>query len=524
MYRSRSDYSSRTVWDSHHLMLTTGERVIKFIETRLRVPEGDLVGQPVKLEPFQKDFIIAIFDNVEITDTAILSIARKNAKTALIAFLVIAFLIGPVARQNSRIVSGALSREQAAQVYVLAKKCAQISGLMPDLIHDIPSSKVLIGKIMNVEYRAISAEAKTAHGLSPVVAIIDEPGQIKGPQSDFIDAITTAQGAYTDPLLIYIGTQAATDADFFSIQIDDALLNKPPKTVCHVYEAPKGCELSDESAWYAANPALGKFRSLPDMRKQAEKAARMPSFANTFRNLNLNQRVSTFSPFISFDAWKACKTSDRIPGGVDVYGGLDLSKRTDLTAFTIAAHVEGNVLCETYFWGPSVGVKEREERDRVPYRQWADEGYLLLTPGSTVDYNYVVADIMRILEDRNLVSLAFDPWRIDIFKKSCEDEGVQFPMVEYGQGYKSMSPAVETVEALFICGKMKHYDNPVQTMCASNATTRKDPAGNRKLDKEISTGRIDGVVSMTMAIGSMNMEVPDSPDDLTDYLADPIIL
>lgn len=504
-------------------MMTTGEKVIKFCESKLRVPEGDLVGQPVKLEQFQKDFIIAIFDNPHVTDTAILSIARKCGKTSLVAYLVLSFLIGPVARQNSRMISGALSREQAAQVYLLAKKCAQVSGLMPDLIHDIPSSKVLIGKIMNVEYRAISAEAKTAHGLSPVVAIIDEPGQIVGPQSDFIDAITTAQGAYQDPLLIKIGTQSATDADYFSIQIDDARNNPRPKTVCHVYEAPKDCELMDESAWYAANPALGKFRSMPDMRKQAEKAARMPSFANTFRNLNLNQRVSVFSPFIPRDAWKQCSGDYRIPDGESVYGGLDLSKRTDLCAFSITAEIDGEHICETYFWAPEIGLQERCDRDRVRYDLWADEGFLRLTPGATVDYDYVVADIIEIMGEREFISLAFDPWRIDVFKKACENAGVEFPLIEFGQGYKSMSPAVEKVEELFLGGKLRHLENPVQTMCAANASTRKDPAGNRKLDKEKSTGRIDGIVAMTMAIGSKYMEASDDSGDLDDYINDPII-
>lgn len=504
--------------------MTTGEKVIRFIETKLVVPEGSLVGQPVVLEQFQKDFILAIFDNPHVTDTAILSMARKNAKTATIAFLVLAFLVGPVAKLNSRIISGALSREQAAQVYELAKKTVDLSPKIRELVKSVDSSKILKGLPMNTEYRAISAEAKTAHGKSPMVAILDEVGQIRGPQSDFVDAITTAQGAYTDPLLIMISTQAARDGDYFSIQIDDALKKKPPKTVCHLYEAPKDCDLLDESGWLAANPALGKFRSLADVRKQAEKAARMPSFANTFRNLILNQRVSVFSPFIPFDAWKACQHDQQIPGGTLVYGALDLSKRTDLTAFSICSWIDGELWAETYFWAPEKGLEEREDRDREPYKQWADEGFLILTPGATVDYDYVVQDIMRILDDRELVSLAFDPWRIDVFTKACENEGVEFPLIKFGQGYKSMSPAVESLEALFIGGKLKHLTNPVQTMCASNATTTKDPAGNRKLDKDKSTGRIDGVVAMTMAIGSMTMEAPEGAEDLSDYLSDPIIL
>ena len=176
-------------------MRTRGEKVIDFCQKFCLVPEGDHVGKPVVLAPFQKEFILAVYDNPHVTDTAILSIARKNAKTGTIAFILLAHIIGPEAKQNSRIVSGAMSREQAAEVYNLASKCVLISPKLRDKIRIIPSSKKLVGLLMGVEYQAISAEGKTAHGKSPILAILDEVGQVRGPQSDFIDAITTAQGA-----------------------------------------------------------------------------------------------------------------------------------------------------------------------------------------------------------------------------------------------------------------------------------------------------------------------------------------
>ena len=198
---------------SFNRSLTRGEKVIAFIHRHILVPEGEHVGKPVVLADFQKRFLLDIYDNPHITDTAILSMARKNAKTATIAFILLAHLVGPEAVQNSRIVSGAMSREQAAEVYNLASKCVMLSPELSKIIRIIPSSKKLVGLPMNVEYQAISAEGKTAHGKSPVLAILDEVGQVTGPRSDFIDAITTAQGAYANPLLIYISTQAANDGD-----------------------------------------------------------------------------------------------------------------------------------------------------------------------------------------------------------------------------------------------------------------------------------------------------------------------
>lgn len=503
--------------------LTRGEKVIRFIETHCVVPEGELVGKPVFLDDFQKIFILAVYDNPEVTDTAILSIARKNAKTGTIAFILLAHLVGPEAKQNSRIVSGALSREQAAEVYNLASKCVALSPKLRGLIRPVPSLKKLVGLLMNVEYQAISAEGKTAHGKSPILAILDEVGQIRGSQSDFVDAVTTAQGAYENPLLIYISTQAATDADLFSIAIDDARKNKPKKTVCHVYTCPKELDLLDEKGWKAANPALGVFRSEADMRKQAEKAARMPSFENTFRNLNLNQRVSTFSPFVSRSVWAE---NSAIPGSMDnvstLYGGLDLSARTDLTAFVVVGELDGRWSVWPYFWTPEIGLKDRAHKDRQPYDVWVREGFLRTTPGATVDYDFICRDIMDILGGNTCQTIGFDRWRIDVLKKDAERAGITLPLEEFGQGFKDMAPAIDKLEELLLNGNMAHGDHPVLRMCAANAVVIKDAAGNRKLDKAKATGRIDGMAALAMAVGISQVGQPDDSASFDDFISRPL--
>lgn len=515
----------RNISKLHKDDLTRGERVIRFIEDYCVVPEGDKVGQPVKLDLFQRIFILSVYDNPHGTDTAILSIARKNAKTGTIAFLVLAHLVGPEAIQNSRIISGAMSREQAAEVYNLASKCVMLSPKLSNIIRPIPSSKVLVGLIMNVEYRAISADAHTAHGKSPVVAILDEVGQIRGPQSDFVDAITTAQAAYENPLLIYISTQSANDGDFLSIQIDDARKHQPKHTVCHLYTADKEADCLDEKEWKAANPALGSFRSIKDMRKQAEKASRMPSFESTFRNLNLNQRVSTVSPFVSYNCWKSCGDEPApLETLHDIRGGLDLSSRADLTAFVLSGKdSDGIIHVHPFFWVPEVGLYDRAKRDRAPYDVWVRQGFMRTAPGATVDYEFVVADMLDILSNASeLVSLAFDRWRIDVLKKEIERAGVDLPLVPFGQGFKDMSPALESLEAHLLNARLRHGNHPVLSMCAANAVTTKDPSGNRKLDKHRATGRIDGMVALAMSVG--NHAETDELEDLSEFLAEPIII
>ena len=502
--------------------MTRGEKVIAFIENFCIVPEGWLVGQQMKLDEFQKQFIRDIYDNPHGTRRAYLSIARKNGKTGLIAAIMLAHLVGPEAKLNSQIVSGARSREQAAQVFNYASKMVALSEVLSKIVRPVPSSKRLIGLPMNVEYRALSAEGKTAHGLSPILGILDEVGQVKGAQDDFIDAITTAQGAHDAPLLIAISTQAASDGDLFSIWLDDAQNSADSRIVSHLYAAPDDADVLDEDGWKLANPALGSFRSLDDLKEQAKQASRMPSAENTFRNLCLNQRVSTVSPFISRDTWLNCAGRTLDFGNSLVYCGLDLSARTDLTALVIIGKINGIWHIQPHFWTPEQGLLDRAKRDRQPYDVWVKQGYMHTTAGKTVDYENVAHDIVAITSNLNVQAIAYDRWRIDILKKEFANLQVELPLQEWGQGFKDMSPALDALEAELLNGRVAHGGHPVLTMCAANAIIQKDAAGNRKLDKQKANGRIDGMVAMAMAFGvAYNSELSDA-DAFNDYISNPI--
>jgi phage terminase large subunit-like protein len=507
-----------------HAKLTRGERVCAFIERYCIVSEGDLIGKPIKLEPFQREFIFAVYDNPHGTRRGFLSIARKNAKTATIACLLLAHIVGPEAVLNSRIISGAMSRDQAAEVYNYASKMIGLSPELSRLARTVPSKKAIIGLARNVEYMAVSAEGKTAHGKSPVLAILDEVGQVRGPRSEFVDAIVTAQGAYENAMLFAISTQAPNDGDLFSIWLDDARSSGDPRIVCHVYEAPKDAALDDRAAWYAANPALGKFRSLKDVEEQAERAQRMPSFEPTFRNLVLNQRVEMSAPFVPRSVWLAnnAAVDAELFYRAPVYIGLDLSAKTDLTAMVCMAHDGERWHVQSHFWTPAKGLHDRAKRDRAPYDVWVDQGYIRAIPGASIDYEAVGRDMADILDGMNITALAFDRWRFDILKKELSDLGLELPLVPFGQGFRDMAPAVDTLETLLLNEQICHGGHPVLTMCMANAKIERDEAGNRKLNKAKSTGRIDGAVALAMACGVSPTTADEG--DFDDFLANPLTI
>lgn len=489
--------------------LTRGERVCRFIETYCLAPEGDHIGKPIKLEPFQRKFILDIYDNPYSTHSAYLSIARKNGKTALIASILLAHLVGPEAVQNSQIVSGAQSKEQAAVVFELARKMVEMSPKLSSLVRIQPSGKRLIGLARNVLYRALAAEGKTAHGLSPILAILDEVGQVVGPTDKFVSAITSAQGAYTNPLLIAISTQAPTDADLFSTWIDSQKNAPDPRVVSHVYSAPENCALDDKAGWAAANPALGIFRSMDDVAKQCKQAIDMPANEPEFRNLILNQRVEAVSPFVAKSIWEANGGDPGKPDGLKVWGGLDLSSVNDLTAL-VAVDETGGV--HPSFWLPKEGLIEKSRKDKVPYDLWEKQGWLNTTPGKAIEYEFVAEYLRGFFDRHDVQAIAFDralfehlkPWLV---KANFSEEELE-KFIPYGQGTLSMTPALRELEVRLLNGQLRHGNHPVLDMCARNAKVVGD-SGARKFDKKKARGRIDGMVALAMSVGVMPSVVED---------------
>jgi phage terminase large subunit-like protein len=480
-----------------------------FIERYCRAPEGEHVGKPIKLQPFQRRFITAVYDNPAGTRRAYLSIGRKNAKSSLTAMLVLAHLVGPEMRPNSQIVSGARSRDQAAVIYQLAEKMVLLDDRLRSVVRIVPSQKRLVGLPGNVEFQALAAESRRAHGRSPVLAILDEVGQVHGPVDAFIDAIQTAQGAHADALLVAISTQAPGDTDLFSMWLDDAERSGDPRIVSHVYTAPVDAALDDLAAWRQANPAMGEFRNVAEIKEAAERAMRMPSFEATFRNLYLNQRIALESLFIAPAVWRANDkpvNAALFRDGRPVTLGIDLSATTDLTAAVFATRDDGGaVQLLPCVFTPEATAEERARVDRAPYPQFIKQGALIAVPGKVVNYEWVANYLKQASEGMRLSRIAFDRWRMDELKRHAQacGFGSGADWHSFGQGYQSMSPAVANFETALLEGKLHHGGHPLLRMGAAGAVIVRDPAGNRKLDKAHSKSRIDPLVAAVMATHSL---------------------
>ena len=494
----------------------SGERIIGWIEKACYIPEGKLLGQQVRLIDFQKECIRDIYDNPAGTRRAIISMGRKNSKTATSAFLLLNHLCGPSGgqRPNSQLFSTAQSREQAAVIFQLAAKIVRMSPILQGSVLIRDTAKELFCPALGNRYRALSKDATTAYGLNPSFVVHDELGQVRGPRSELYEAMETATGAQESPLSLIISTQAPTDADLLSILIDDAKAGNDPRVVIKLYTAPPGADPFAVETIRIANPAFEHFLNKTEVTAMAEDARRMPSREAEFRNLVLNQRVDTANRFISDGIWKLCGAEVQpIPHGAAVYAGLDLASVSDLCALVLIAKVGRVWQVHPTFWLPEEGLREKAKEDRVPYDVWArhDPPYLLTTPGSSVSYEYV-AEYLRGLFDRyNIQKLAFDKWNMKhlrpwLVRAGFSEQMIEERFAEFSQGAQVMSPALRDMEQAIREKEIAHGNHPVMTMCAVNAVIEGKDDSLRRLSKNRSTGRIDGLVALAMAIGAAPLQ------------------
>jgi phage terminase large subunit-like protein len=438
---------------------------------------------------------------------AILSIARKNGKTALIAALVLVHLIGPEAVMNGEIYSAATERDQAAQVFKVARQIVEADPELSILMTVVPSTKTIVAKSNGSFYRALSAEAGSKHGLNPTLVIYDELAQAKN--RDLFDVLDTSMAAREEPLFITISTQSNDPNHILSKMIDDGLGGDDDTTVCHLYAAPEECHLLDEEGWRAANPALDDFRSLEDLQLLAHKAVRMPSEEPRFRNLYLNQRVAPYATLIDRASWEGCLGDAEWNDGEAIYLALDMSAKTDLTAL-VGVSAENGSRVQAWFWKPADLIAEHERRDRVPYGEWADH-WIEAIDGRAIHPRSVALKIAELAERFNLIGLAYDRWQIDHLLREFdeiglaahkdEDQSTGVRLIPWGQGYRDMSPAIDALETAIMDGSLVQPGNPVLTWNMANAISISDPAGNRKMDKQKARFRIDGAVALAMAVG-----------------------
>jgi phage terminase large subunit-like protein len=493
-------------------------RAIGFFADVLRLNGGEYEGKPYELLDWQCFIVGSLFgwmgpDGYRRFRVAYVETAKGSGKSPLAAGI---GLYGLMA-----------DGEAGAEIYAAATKKDQAMVLFRDAVSMVDHSPELSSRItksgtgLNVWNLAW---LQTRSFFKPIASDDGQSGP--RPHISLLDELHEHKDAYVIEML-KAGQKSRRQA--LQLAITNSGTNK--QTVCwdyHEYGAKVSagslqddtffafiCSLDegddpfkDEKCWHKANPSL-RF-GLPGMRylrEQVSQARGMPSKESIVRRLNFCQWVEASSPWISSDAWFACKDDEFDQEsliGRKCYGGLDLSSTQDLTALVLQFEPTVN---DPYwrqlewFWLPGDGLHEKGDKDRVPYARWRQEGYLEALPGRAINKLAVARRAAEIASLYDLKALAFDRWRIEDFVMICEQEGISLPLQPFGQGFKDMAPAVDEYERRLIDRQLAHQGNPVMTWCAANAVVMSDPAGNRKVAKEKANGRVDGIVAAIMAAG-----------------------
>ena len=491
----------------------------EFFPRFLRHVEGDRAGTPFILEAWQQAIISNLFgwkkkDSrgrvVRRYREAFIYVPRKNGKTAISAGLCLFCLLCDGER-GAQIYSAAAEREQAALLFRHAKGMVEQESRLSSRLRvygSVGFRSIVKRDDEASSYKVLSADAETKHGASAHLVVIDELHA--QPNRDLVDVLltSTASEVRKQPLIVYI-----TTADFnrpsicnekhdYACKVRDGIIHDP-SFLPVVYEADNSEDWTDPRVWERVNPNLGVSVSRDYLERECQRARETPAYENTFRRLHLNQKTETDVRAIPMEQWDACAAEPVSAAdleGQGCYGGLDLSTTTDLTAFVLVFPEDGGgyrVL--PFFWLPAETARLRSRRDRVPYEDWARAGLVTLTEGNVIDYDVVRRDINRLNERFAIQAIARDRWNATQITTQLQGDG--FAMTDFGQGFSSMTAPTKEVLKLVAEGKLYHGGHPVLRWMASNLSTEMDAAGNLKPSKKKSTERIDGVVSLIMAIG-----------------------
>jgi phage terminase large subunit-like protein len=368
-------------------------------------------------------------------------------------------------------------------------------------------TKEIIDEETGSTYRALSSDARKAHGLSPSFVVYDELSQSKG--RELWDNLSTGTGARLEPLSIVISTQTAdphhimSELVDFSLSIEEGTLPEDPTFYGKIYTAPDDCDPWDEQVWFDCNPALDDFRSLEEMMAFAEQAKLMPQKEAAFRNLYLNQRVETSGKFISVAAYDACV--GRIPdlSGRAMWAGLDLAAVSDTTSIVL---IPEPLPGEPFYvipicWCPGDSIIERTKKDRVPYALWQRLGFIEPISGGVMKYGPIIQKIGELKSQYDLKGICFDRWGSQKIIQDLEE--MDIPVIEFGQGYKSMAAPVQELERLVLEQGIVFPENDLLKWQFQNIVIEQDAAGNRKFSKGKASGKIDICASLVMALDAV---------------------
>ena len=483
------------------------QHAIDFIQ-QLSHTKSKWAGQSFILLKWQRVLIKKLFGTVDEQGNRVyrkcyVEIPKKNGKTELGAAIAL-YLLFADDEAGAEIYSAAADREQASLVYNVAAQMVRNNPALEKRCNIIDSRKRIVYYKTGSFYQVLSADVKTKHGFNTHGIIFDELHA--QPNRELWDVLTEGAGDARQQPLIFVITTAGYDRNSICWEIHDYALKiknrviRDPHFLPMVYTLEEGADWEDEDNWRKVNPSLGHIIQVDRLQEAYKEAKEMPAKINLFRRLRLNQWTSAETKWMDITKW------DESEGEVDTeelkgktcYAGLDLSSTTDISAFVLVFPQDDIYKVIPLFFIPADNIEARVRKDKVPYDMWLMQGYIIATPGNVIDYKFIEDTIYQCAKYYQIQEIAVDPWNATMLTQRLTDNGLT--IVDVRQGFASMSAPTKQLEALILQKKIHHGGNPVLRWMFDNIMMVQDAAGNLKPDKAKSREKIDGVISLIMAI------------------------
>ncbi|NIF85259.1 terminase large subunit [Comamonas sp. Tr-654] len=516
-------------------MPSYGWHVIQYIERFFVHIKGPLAGRPILLDPWQKFWTAVKYgwrhadDQRRRFTRAYEEVARKNGKSTWTGPQG-AYLFSMDGEAGAEVYAVATTRKQAMSVFKPAfdniKRWARRS---PGVKRSFKIHEGLNQESVQLDasvFAPLPANADSLDGLNPSAVLFDELHAQA--DRDVWDVMESALGARRHPLLSAI-TTAGFILNGICVELRSYLVSvldgkrQDDDLFGYIYTLDVGDDPYDERNWTKANPGLGRSKTWDYMRAQARKAKALPGARANFLTKDLNIWCNSAEGWFDIQVWdKGGKPFNReMLKGRRCFGGLDLASVRDLTAFVLVfPPLEGETTVHilAWFWAPE-SKQDEEADDEANYRQWAEEGWLTLTPGNVTDYGAVHDVVVQAGKDYEIEQLGFDDWNAQQLVNDLL--AADLPMVNIPQNTGGMGPGSKELERLVYGGLLAHGGNPVLRYCAGNVSLLFDTNGNYRPNKKASkeNGRIDGIVAAVMALG--RMAAPDDSGDEDGFFSSP---
>ena len=478
------------------------QHAIDFIE-QLEHSTGDYAGKPFKLEGWQAFIVWNLFgflnpDGSRRFTRAYVEVPRKNGKSTFSSAVMLYGLMAD-GESAAQVYSAATKLDQAMMVFAESVRVCQNASWLSEALtvnNSVNNRRILYGQSI---YKPLEWNPSKQDGLNTHFAVIDE--YHAHPNDELYNVLRNSMGARRQPLLFTITTAGFNrespcykHRNYCTAVLSGAIKDDALFSV--IYTLDEGDDWTDLANWAKANPNWGVSVYPRQLEQALTEAKEFVHKEVEFKTKLLNVWTDTALTWINDSTWMDCAESQDLDG--ICYGGLDLASTGDFCAFTL--YFPEYSAIRTWYFLPSEAAYKRKDAAGASIRQWIADGQIIATEGNVTDYNFIKAQIVELAQEFEIKDIAYDRFNASQLVIDLQNEGLQ--MYPFGQGFISMSSPTKELERLVKDGRLKHDGNPVTRWMMGNVLLASDPAGNIKINKAKSGDKVDGPVSIVMALGT----------------------